>query len=99
MFARERSLVARYGNEPFVLLGVNADESREKLRQVQHKAGLSWQSWWDGPGGPISRAWEVDRFPSFFLLDRQGAVRFQHAGVPPAGLLEEKIEQLLREGT
>jgi hypothetical protein len=49
MFPRERSLVQRYQDQPFVLLGVNTDSSRERLRAVQEKERLTWRSWWDGP--------------------------------------------------
>jgi hypothetical protein len=97
MFGRERSLVERLGGESFVLLGVNADESPERLCRIQETAQLNWVSWWDGPGGPIAAAWGVDRYPAIFLLDAQGVVRWREFGVPREGSLEGKIEELLRE--
>ena len=45
----------------------------------------------------VGTAWGVDRYPSVFLIDHRGAVRYQHAGAPPAGALEERIEALLKE--
>ena len=80
MFGHERSLVQRFAGQPFVLLGVNADESLERLQQVQEKSHLTWASWWDGPDGPIAAAWKVDRYPSFFLIDRQGVIRWRQVG-------------------
>jgi hypothetical protein len=97
MFGHERSLVQRFNGRPFVLLGVNADASPQRLRQVQEKAQLTWASWWDGPEGPIGMAWGVDRYPAFFLVDPQGVVRWRHFGAPAQGVLEGKIEDLLRE--
>jgi Redoxin len=97
MFGRERSLVKRFADKPFVLLGVNADESPERLRQIQEQAHLNWASWWDGPDASISTGWKVDRFPSFFLIDRQGVIRWREVGAPSAGVLSSKIEELLRE--
>jgi hypothetical protein len=97
MFGHERSLVQRFNGRPFVLLGVNADPSPERLRQIQQKAQLTWASWWDGPESPIAAAWGVDRYPAFFLVDTHGVVRWRHFGAPATGVLEGKIEEMLRE--
>lgn len=87
----------RYAGRPFALVGVNADDSPEELRRWEQKAGLSWPSYWDGPGGPISAAWKVDRYPTLFLIDPEGVVRFKQVGAPPEGVLEAKIDELLRK--
>jgi hypothetical protein len=97
MFGHERSLVQRFAGQPFVLLGVNADPSPERLRQIEEKAQLTWASWWDGPEGPICATWGADRFPAFFLIDHQGVVRWHHFGAPPSGELETKIDKLVDE--
>ena len=97
MFGHERSLVQQFAGQPFVLLGGNADESPERLRQVQENARLTWASWWDGPDGAIGAAWKVDRFPTFILIDRQGLIRWRQVGVPAEGELSRKIEELIRE--
>ena len=98
MFGHERSLVQRFSGQPFVLLGVNADPSREKLRRVEEQANLTWASWQDGQGGPIARTYEVQGFPTLILIDQSGAIRMRQEGNPPDGMLEAKIEELLREG-
>lgn len=97
MFRHERSLVQRYAGRPFVLLGVNADDSPEQLRQVQHKAELSWPSIHDGRGGPICAAWGIEGFPTQVLIDARGAVRWRHVGAPAEWLLDAKVEELVRE--
>ena len=97
MFGHERSLVQRFAGQPFVLLGVNADESPERLLEIQQKANLTWVSWWDGPGGPISEAWSIEGFPTFVLVDHLGVVRWRETGVPSAGVLERRIEELVQE--
>jgi hypothetical protein len=96
MFARERSLVEKHAQQPFVLLGVNADESPFELKRVQEKAKLAWPSFWDGPGGGIAAVWGVDRYPTFFLIDRENIVRWRCDGVPPDGVLEQKVEEALK---
>jgi hypothetical protein len=80
---------------PFVLLGVNTDEDREGIRRVIHKKQLNWRSWWNGPDGtdgPISRDWDVHRFPTIYLIDHQGIIRAHQ----PRDL-EETVEKLVQE--
>ena len=98
MFGHERSLVQRFSGQPFVLLGINADPSKEKLQQIEEKANLTWVSWQDGHSGPITRSYNVQAFPTLILIDQSGEIRLRQEGAPPEGLLETKIEELLREG-
>jgi thiol-disulfide isomerase/thioredoxin len=95
MFEHEKTLVANYASRPFVLLGVNADASPFELKRTQQRAGLTWRSWWDGPGGEICTVWGVDCLPAFFLLDADGVVQWRHLGVPPEGVMEQKVEELV----
>ncbi len=97
MYGHERSLVLKYRSRPFVLLGVNTDADIETLKQVQEKQQLSWRSWFDGQNGPICQEWKVTGFPSIFVIDAKGVVRYQHEGAPGEGELEGQIETLLKE--
>jgi len=99
MFAHERSLVDKYKGQPFALLGVNTDGSREQLRKAQEKDHLNWRSWWDSAGGPIALKWKVDGLPSLFLIDHKGMVRWQSVGVPDLKQMDELIEKLVKEAS
>ncbi|MFM7151922.1 MAG: peroxiredoxin family protein [Gemmataceae bacterium] len=95
MFSHEKELVKKFKGKPFVLLGVNADESPYVLKRTQDQAGLTWPSFWDGVGGSIAASYSVDRYPAFFIIDREGIVRWRSLGVPPEGELEKRIEENL----
>ncbi len=97
MFAHERSLVEKYEGKPFVLLGVNTDDSLEKLQQAQKKYDLNWRSWWDGMNGPITLEWKVPGLPYLYLIDHKGLVRWENFGAPQPKVLDQLIEQLVRE--
>ncbi len=98
MHTHERSLVEQYKGQPFAIVGVNGDPDREIMRASLQKAGLSYQSVWDGRGGPIVRQWNIEGFPTIFLLDKHGVVRFKSVGPPkPPQRLEQAINQLLQE--
>jgi peroxiredoxin len=97
MFAHERSLVQKYEGKPFVLLGVNTDDTREKLQKAQEKYHLNWRSWWDGGDGQISAQWKVDGLPTLFLIDHKGMIRWESIGVPDLKRMDALIEQLVNE--
>ncbi len=65
------------------------------IRAVVAKQGLNWRSWWaDGADGPIPQEWQVTSWPTIFVLDAQGMVRYR---LSSAENLERIIEALLRE--
>jgi len=71
----ERSLVERFEDEPFVLLGVNTDAPAEDLLERTRARGMTWRSFADGDtAGPITRTWGVTSFPSNVLIDHRGEI-------------------------
>ena len=95
MFAHERSLVEKYQGRPFALLGVDEDEDRKTLQKAEKEHKLNWRSWWDN--GSIARQWNVRGFPTLFLIDHKGMVRWKSEGGPDPERLEELIERLVKE--
>ncbi len=79
MFPDERSLVKKLAGEPFALLGINSDKDPEKLKAVLKKKNLTWRSWFDGggTGGPIATRWGVTGWPTIYVLDHQGVIRYR----------------------
>ncbi len=96
MFAHERSLVRKYQNRPFALLGVNEDVTLQSLQHTQKEEELNWRSWWDD-GGAIANRWNVDGMPTLFLIDHKGVIRWHTEGAPDSKELEKRIEQLVKE--
>jgi hypothetical protein len=96
MLPHERSLVEYHKNDPFALLGVNTDRSREAMAAAQQHLEMPWRSWWDR-GLHICNEWDVQSLPATFLLDHRGVIRFHGAGAPPPDELERRVEELLRE--
>src|SRR3954463_5292963 len=48
MVPDERALVGRMKGRPFVLVGVNGDDDRDRAKAVSAKEGINWRSFWDG---------------------------------------------------
>ena len=97
MYPHERSLVKRLADEPFALIGVNSDADLEELapRRVEEK--ITWRSFWNGPEGtrgPISEAWNVRSWPTIYVLDAEGVIRYR--GVRGEAM-DEAVDALLEE--
>ncbi len=96
MYPHERSLVSQLAGKPFVILGVNSDGSQEKLKKTMENEDITWRSWWDGGStdGPIATRWNVQDWPTLYLLDGNGVIRFKNAR---GERLDRAIEELLAE--
>ncbi len=78
MYPDERELVKRLKDKPFALLSVNTDSDRETLRKSIKDGEITWRCWWDGSmEGPICKEWNVSSFPSVYVLDGTGTIRFK----------------------
>ncbi len=79
MVPHERELVKRMKGKPFALLGVNSDEThdREKAVKSTREKQMTWPSWWDGGfRGAIQTAYDVDHWPTVYVLDHKGVIRY-----------------------
>ena len=96
MYPHERSLVKRLEGQPFALLGVNSDRDREALKKVMKKQGITWRSFWNGggTGGPISSAWNVRGWPTIYVLDHKGVIRYKNVR---GERMDEAVDTLLAE--
>ena len=96
MYPHERSLVKRLEGKPFVLLGINSDADREKLKQVLTKERITWRSWWDGgsTSGPIASKWNVTGWPTIYVLDAKGVIRYRDVR---GEKMDEAVNKLLQE--
>jgi hypothetical protein len=100
MYPHERSLVKKLADKPFALVGVNSDKDRDALKEVLQKEQITWRSFWNGPmaiGGPISEAWNVNGWPTLYLIDHRGVIRHKWEGSPGDKVLDDAIEKLVRE--
>ncbi len=98
MYPHERSLVEQYQDKPFTILGVNSDKDLAKLKPRMEEENITWRSFWNGPegtGGPISSTWNVRGWPTIYVLDHKGVIRFK--GVRGEEALDEAVDELLAE--
>jgi predicted alpha/beta hydrolase family esterase len=97
MIPHERSLVERLQNQPFALLGINSDKDKSVYFAKQKEMGVTWRSFWNGPkgtGGPISAKWNVNSWPTIYVLDHKGVIRFKNVR---GEAMDKAVDQLLDE--
>jgi hypothetical protein len=99
MYPHERSLVTKFKNKPFALLGVNSDKDRQEVRKVAKIERLTWRSFWNGGGtrGGIAGEWGVTAWPTLYLIDHAGVIRYKTVGAPDAKSLDRQISDLVKD--
>ena len=87
MVPAERALVERMKGRRFVLLGVNGDDEKPKAMKAIAANQMTWKSFWNGgTNGPITDKWNVKSWPTVYVLDENGVIRFKN-------LRNEKLDE------
>jgi thiol-disulfide isomerase/thioredoxin len=93
MIPHEREMVGKLKDKPFVLVSISADDTKEALTKFLEKESMPWSHWWNGRQG-ITEDWNVKYFPTIYVLDAKGVIRFKDVRGKE---LESGVEQLLNE--
>ena len=89
-----KALVGRLEGRPFAILGINSDP-KPKLLEVLKEEGIPWrQAVEETTSGPIASAWNVRGWPTIYVLDARGVIRFKN---PRGEKLGEAVDALLKE--
>jgi hypothetical protein len=96
MYPHERSLVKRLEGKSFALIGINSDRDRNALKKTMEDEKITWRSWFDGgsTGGPIATAWNVHSWPTIYVLDPKGVIRFKNVR---GEAMDKAVDTLLAE--
>lgn len=93
MIPHERELVKHLEGKPFVFLSISGDKEKEALTKFLKKTPMPWEHWWNGQGG-MMQTWNIRYFPTIYVLDAKGVIRFK--GVRGAAM-DKAVETLLAE--
>ena len=94
MYPHERTLVNDMRGRPFALLGVNNDAKISTVKTAIKKNNINWRSWYDGKGGDIVKDFGIRSFPTIFLVDHTGVIRYKNVR---GSKLDEALEILVEE--
>ncbi len=84
----------RYQGKPFTLLGVNIDNSPDRVRDLQQSGRITWRSF-SGDVSEVAEAYGVSAIPMVVLIDHKGVVREAWV-MPNTDVLDKKLEELVK---
>lgn len=82
MVPEETAMLKRLGPRGVVLVGVNADATREQARRTAGDRGMTWPQLWSPPdqSDSLARQLCISQWPSIIVLDDAGAIRAKFVG-------------------
>jgi hypothetical protein len=97
MLPHERSLVKRLADKPFALIGVNGDQADDELQKKNQEQQVTWRSFKNDRGDKkaIADEWNVQGWPTLYLIDHKGVIRHKWLGSPGDETLDKEIDTLV----
>jgi len=99
MIPHERSLVDKWKDRPFALIGVNSDRTNTEkgmalYKEKQKEMGVTWRSFRDEGNTPrISEDWRVRGWPTLYYIDHEGVIK--HKNIRGEKQMEEVLEEMI----
>ena len=94
MIPHERKLMQKYADQPVQLISISGDDDTESVREFLVENPMPWTHWWNGPSGGVVEDWNIQGFPTIFVLDAKGIIRYRNVRDAE---LEKAIDTLLQE--
>jgi len=95
MLPHEKEMVVRLKDKPFALIGINSDGDRSVLQKILEKEKITWRQAVDGSTeGPLATAWNIHGWPTIYILDAKGVIRYKNLRDKP---MEDAVVKLLDE--
>jgi thiol-disulfide isomerase/thioredoxin len=95
MIPHERKMVEKLKDEPFALISLSADDKKETLAEFIEKEPMPWTHWWNGgPKGGAVEAYKVRFYPTIYVVDSKGVIRFKHVR---GEAMDKAVEELIKE--
>jgi RNA polymerase sigma factor (sigma-70 family) len=106
----ERELAKRYAGRPFAVVGVNGDgdiiygkdgkpiDQKARVKARMKREGIAWRSFRDfliKEKVQVSRRWNVDSWPTLYVLDHRGVIRHKFIGAPGKEVLDRAVAKLV----
>jgi thiol-disulfide isomerase/thioredoxin len=93
MIPHERAMVERLKDKPFALISISADQKKETLKDFLSKEKMPWTHWWNGAQGGVIDDWNIEYFPTIYVIDAKGVIRHKDLRDEK---LEEAVDDLLK---
>lgn len=88
-----KNTYAKFSGQGLEVVGINFDEDRAAVEAAVKSKGLPWPQYFEGRENSLGRKFGISHYPSVWLLDRSGNVRY----ISALADTEKKISALLAE--
>jgi thiol-disulfide isomerase/thioredoxin len=87
----------KFAGKPFEILGISGDDEEGTVKTFTLKNGMSWTEFLDNYGA-VSGTFDVDSFPTYIVVDKEGVIRYRQSGFGPTigAELEDTINKALK---
>jgi thiol-disulfide isomerase/thioredoxin len=92
------ALHKKYAGKAFELVGISADGDEQTLKMFVERNRMNWTEYLD-LSGSVGDSFNVDSYPTYIVVDKQGVVQYRQSGFGPtvAGELEDVINKALKK--
>lgn len=94
MIPHERELVEKMKEKPFAFISVSADDAKEDLEKFIKDEPMPWTHWWDGSEAKLLKDWNIRFFPTIYVIDAKGVIRYKNIR---GAELDKAVEKLVAE--
>jgi thiol-disulfide isomerase/thioredoxin len=95
MIPHSKEMVEKLKDKPFTLVSISADAEKKTLTDFIEKTPMPWTHWWNGAEGGILEDWDVQYFPTIYVIDAKGVIRHKDLRGEE---LETAVNELLNGG-
>ncbi len=92
MIPHTRELVKKMKDKPFVFVNISGDDEKQTVINFLKKEEMPWTHWWGR--NDIVEAWQIEAFPTIFILDHKGVIRYRDLRGKD---MDEAVEKLVKE--
>jgi len=94
MIPHERELVKKMKGKPFEMVSVSFDDEKETVTKFLETNEMPWTHWYNGRKGEIGSQLNIRFFPTIFVLDGKGVIRYKGTR---GEAMDKAVETLLKE--
>ena len=77
----EKEMVSKYKSKPFAIIGIDSDGERSAVQKLMKQNKVTWTMVVDkSTEGPIATKWNVHGWPTMYVIDQQGVIRYKMLG-------------------
>jgi thiol-disulfide isomerase/thioredoxin len=77
MYPQLRQLLETHGHDRLAVISVMNDNAIDTVRSAVQGGKITWPVWWDGEKKTTTQRWNVTSWPTVYVLDERGTVRYR----------------------